>query len=212
MKGRTMTKQTILAAAAATGLAAGAMAQERFPTLTPETMTPEQRRAAEGIVSGPRGGLRGPFNAWLRSPEVADRFQRVGEHLRFNSTIPPRLNEFAILITAREWTSQYEWYAHHRLAMAAGLPATIAADLAAGRRPEGMNDDERIVFEFCTELHRTRVVSDATFNAAKARFGEQGVIDLIAVSGYYVAVAMTLNVAQVPLPPDATPLPPLPAR
>lgn len=183
------------------------MTAERFPQLTPETMTPEQRRVAEGIVSGPRGGLRGPFNAWLRSPEVADRFQRVGEHLRFNSSIPARLNELAILVTAREWTSQYEWFAHHRLAMAAGLPEGIAADIAAGRRPEGMNEDERIVYEFCTELHRTREVSDATYGAAQRRFGDQGVIDLIAVSGYYVAVAMTLNVARVPLPPGAVPLP-----
>jgi 4-carboxymuconolactone decarboxylase len=182
----------------------------RFPTLAPESMSAEQRAAAEGIISGPRGGLRGPFNAGLRSPVFADRMQKVGEYLRFSSSIPADLNEFAILITARVWTSQYEWYAHHAMAMKAGLPPAIAADLAAGRRPAGMTEDQRLVYEFCTELHRDHGVSDATFEATAARFGEQGVVDLIAVSGYYVAVSMTLNVAEVQIPPEATPLPPLP--
>jgi 4-carboxymuconolactone decarboxylase len=185
----------------------------RLPPLAPERMTPEQRRVAEGITGGPRGALRGPFPAMLRSPEVADRFQRVGEYLRFNSSIPKDLNEFAILITAREWSAQYEWYAHHILAMKAGLSPALAEAVAEGRRPEGMTEDQRIVYEFCTELHGTRFVSDATYGAAKARFGEGGVIDLVAVSGYYVAVAMTLNVAQVPLPPGVpVPLSPLPGR
>jgi 4-carboxymuconolactone decarboxylase len=185
----------------------------RFPPIPPERMTPEQRGVAEAIAGGPRGGVRGPFNALLRSPALADRFQRVGEYLRFNSSIPPALNEFAILIAAREWSAQYEWYAHHRLAMQAELSPQIAADLAAGREPEGMSEDERIVWRFCTELHRDRTVSDATFEAAKARFGEQGVVDLLGVSGYYVAVAMVLNVAEVPLPEGvAPPLAPLSKR
>ncbi|MBV1797427.1 carboxymuconolactone decarboxylase family protein [Siccirubricoccus sp. G192] len=187
--------------------------QGRLPPLPAEQLTPEQRRVADGIAGGPRGALRGPFPAMLRSPEVADRFQKVGEYLRFNSSIPADLNEMAILITAREWSAQFEWYAHHILAMKAGLPPGIAAQLAEGKRPEGMTEDQRIIYDFCTELHRTRFVSDATYAAAKARFGEQGVVDLIAVSGYYVAVAMTLNVAQVPLPPGvAPPLAPLPGR
>lgn len=185
----------------------------RLPPLPPERMTPEQRRVAEGIAGGPRGALRGPFPAMLRSPEVADRFQRVGEYLRFNSSIPKDLNELAILVTAREWSAQYEWYAHHILAMKAGLPPALAEAVAEGRRPEGMTEDQRIVWEFCTELHRTRFVSDGTYEAAKVRFGEQGVMDLVAVCGYYVAVAMTLNVAQVPLPPGVpVPLKPLPER
>jgi 4-carboxymuconolactone decarboxylase len=198
----------MLAATLLCGWAAGAAAQERFPQLTLEQMTPEQKTVAEAIMSGPRGGLRGPFNAWLRSPEVGDRLQRVGEELRFRSAIPPALNEFAILITAREWTSQHEWYAHHSLAMKAGLPPQIAADLAQGRKPEGMDADTALVWQFCTELHRNHVVSDATYAAAKQRFGEQGVVDLIAVSGYYVTVSMTLNTAQVGLPPGVAP--PLP--
>jgi 4-carboxymuconolactone decarboxylase len=212
-------RKALLAAAVLCGVSIGAGAQqERFPTLTPEQMTPEQKRLADAIQSGPRAavpgrpqGLGGPFNVWLRSPELGDRLQRVGEQLRFRSSIPAALNEFAILITAREWSSQYEWHAHHRLALQAGLPASVAADLAQGRRPEGMTEEQRIVYEFCTELHRNRFVSDATFAAAKQRFGEQGVVDLIGVSGYYVAVAMTLNTAQVGLPPGVEPpLPPLP--
>jgi len=149
----------------------------------------------------------------LRSPGVGERLQQLGAELRFKSSIPQALNEFAILITAREWSSQYEWHGHHRLALAAGLPDSVAADLAQGRRPEGMSEDQRIVYDFCTELHRNRSVSDATFAAAKQRFGERGVIDLIAVSGYYVTVAMTLNVARVALPEGvAPPLPALPPR
>src|SRR3954454_24238569 len=171
---------------------AAATAQERFPLLSPEQWTPEQRRLAEAIQSGPRAAvpgrantIGGPFNVWLRSPGVGDKLQQLGAELRFRTSLPAALNEFAILITAREWSSQYEWHAHHRLALAAGLPASIAADLAEGRRPEGMNEDQRIIYEFCTELHRSRFVSDEHFAAVKARFGEQGMVDLIAVSGYY---------------------------
>jgi 4-carboxymuconolactone decarboxylase len=182
----------------------------RLPRIPPEALTPEQKRVVEGITSGPRGGLRGPFPAMLRSPEVAERFQKLGEYLRFNSSIPAALNELAILITAREWSAQYEWYAHHILAMKAGLPPAIAEAVAEGRKPDGMDADQATVWQFCTELHRTKQVSDATYAAARERFGERGVIDLIAVSGYYVAVAMTLNVAQVPLPPGVpVPLQPL---
>jgi 4-carboxymuconolactone decarboxylase len=144
----------------------------------------------------------------LRSPEIGDALQNVGAKVRFKSSLPAALNEFAILITAREWTSQYEWYAHHSLAMKAGLPPQVAADLAQGRKPEGMDADTALVWQFCTELHRNHMVSDATYAAAKQRFGEQGVVDLIAVSGYYVTVSMTLNVAQVGLPPGVAP--PLP--
>ncbi len=184
---------------------------ERLPPLPPERMTPRQREVAEAIAGGPRGGLRGPFQAWLRSPEVADRFQRVGEHVRFNSSIPAALNELAILVTAREWTAQFEWHAHHALAMKAGLPPAIAEAIARGERPEGMDADQRVVYDFATELHRERSVSDAAYAAVMERFGEQGVVDLIAACGYYVAVAMTLNVSGVPLP-DGVPPPLEPLR
>jgi len=188
-----------------------AIGPERLPPLPPESMTPRQREVAEAIAGGPRGGLRGPFQAWLRSPEVADRFQRVGEYVRFRSSIPPALNELAILVTAREWTAQFEWYAHRELAMKAGLPPAIADAIARGERPEGMDEDQRVVYEFAAELHRERSVSDAAYAAVVERFGERGLVDLVAACGYYVAVAMTLNVARVPLPEGvAPPLAPLP--
>ena len=192
-------------------------AEDRFPTLQPDQMNAEQKKLFETIVSGPRaqnyGGdaanhvlKRGPFNAWMRSPEFGLRLQAVGEQIRFKSSIPKRLNELAILITAREWTSQYEWYAHHILAMKEGLDPKIAEDIAAGKRPANMKDDEAAVYDFCIQLHRAKKVDDTNFQRVKVLFGEQGVIDLIGVSGYYTAVSMTLNVAQVPVP-DGKPLP-----
>jgi 4-carboxymuconolactone decarboxylase len=197
-------------AVAAGLLASSIQAGERFPELAPDGMTPEQKKVVEAIVSGPRKGLRGPFNAWLRSPELADRLQKVGEYIRYQSSLPPRLNEFAILITARAWTAQYEWFAHYPLAVKAGLEPKVAASLAAGKRPASMQDDEKIVYDFCTELLRTHNVGDTTFNAAIGKFGEQGVVDLIGVTGYYTTVSMTLNVAQVSLPPgEKPPLKPL---
>jgi 4-carboxymuconolactone decarboxylase len=178
---------------------------ERLPAIPPEAMTPEQKRVAEAIMAGPRGSIRGPFAALMRSPEVADKVQSLGEYLRFRSTIPPALNELAILVTARHWAAQFEWYAHHRLAMQAGLPPAIAAAIAEGREPEGMDADQRLVWTVATELYRDRGLSDATYAAAKARFGEQGVIDLLAVSGYYSLVSMILNVSRVPLPDGMEP-------
>ena len=201
----------------AVGLAAAAFltvtavqAGDRFPELKPEQMSPEQKKVAEAIMSGPRKSLSGPFNAWLRSPELADRLQKVGEYIRFNTSLPHRLNEFAILITAREWSSQYEWYAHYPLAIKAGLNPQVAADLAAGKRPADMQEDEKIVYDFSIQLHRDKKVSDDTFKAAVAKFGEAGVMDLIGVNGYYDLVSMTLNTAEVNVPPGETPpLPPL---
>lgn len=182
---------------------------ERLPALDSAGMSAQQRRVAEAILSGPRGSMEGPFSAWLRSPTLADLLQRVGAYLRFETPLPPRVKEFAILVTAREWDCQFEWYAHHRLALEAGLEPQVAADLAAGRRPAGMQEDERIVYDFATELRRDRNVSDEVYRAAVAAFGEQGVVDLIALNGYYDLVSMTLNVAGVRVPEGDPPLPPL---
>ena len=182
----------------------------RFALLTEATMTPRQRESYQAIVSGPRQGARGPFNALLRSPEVADRVQKVGEYVRFQSTIPAALNEMAILITGRFWGAQYEFWAHSRLARTAGLGESVIDAIAAGRRPSPMSDDERAVYDFCTELFRDRAVSDSTFRAAAERFGEPGVIDLIAACGYYSMVSMVLNVDRHPLPAgERPPLKPL---
>jgi 4-carboxymuconolactone decarboxylase len=168
-------------------------------------MTPDQRATADAIRGGPRGGLSGPFQAWLRSPELANRLQAVGEFVRFSSSVPTRLNELAILITARAWDAQFEWWAHHRLALEAGLDPAVAADIAEGRRPASMQADETVVYDFCAELRTTRRVGDATLAAALELLGEQGVIELIAVCGYYDVVSMTLNVAEVALPDGVEP-------
>ncbi|MGZ5102379.1 MAG: carboxymuconolactone decarboxylase family protein [Usitatibacter sp.] len=189
--------------------------------LTPLTeMTPEQRAVADAIMKGPRASvgspaaaagatsLSSPFNVWNRRPELADRLQRVGEYIRFRSSLPPRLNEFAILITARQWSAQYEWFAHHRLAMAAGLNPAVAEDLANGRVPANMKPDEQVIYDFTTELHEKHGVSDATYRRALEAFGEQGIADLIAVNGYYVLVSMTVNVDRTPIPNGGKP--PLP--
>jgi len=178
----------------------------RFTLLTEATMTPRQREVYHGIVSGPRKGAAGPFNALLRSPEVADRVQKVGEYVRFQTTIPAPLNEMAILITGRFWSAQFEFWAHSRLAAQAGLAAAIIDAIAEGRRPPAMSEDERIVYDFCTELYRDRAVSDRTFKAAVDRFGEQGIIDLVAACGYYSIVSMVLDVDRYPLP-EGEPLP-----
>ena len=177
----------------------------RFVNLEPERMSEAQKRVHDAIAGGPRGGVRGPFGVLLRSPELADRVQKVGEYIRFQSTIPAALNEMAILITGRFWGAQYEFWAHSRLARTAGLPDPIIDAIAENRRPSAMTDDQRIVYDFCTELFRDKTVSDATFKAAVERFGEQGVIDLIAASGYYSIVSMVLNVDRYPLPAGERP-------
>lgn len=182
------------------------MADRRFKELTPESMTPEQKKVADAIQSGPRGaGLRGPFNALLRSPEICDLVQRVGAYVRYSSAIPSRLNEMAIIMAGRKWTAQYEFYAHRKLAIEAGLKTDICDAIAAGKRPSAMQEDEAEVYDFCTELLGTGQVSDGNFKRIADRFGERGVIDLIGAVGYYSLVSMVLNVDRVPLPAGETP-------
>ena len=168
-------------------------------------MTPRQREAYQGIVSGPRKGAAGPFNALLRSPDVADRVQRVGEYVRFRTSIPAPLNEMAILITGRFWGAQYEFWAHRRLARAAGLADGIIDAIAAGRRPSSMTDDERIVHDFCAELLHNKSVSDPTYARALAKFGEAGVVEAASLEGYYTCLSMVMNTARSPLPADTKP-------
>jgi 4-carboxymuconolactone decarboxylase len=179
-------------------------AQERFAPLAPEQMSPAQASVADAIIAT-RGSLNGPFQAWLRDPALADRLQKLGEQIRFHSSLRPALNEFAILITARHWTSQFEWYAHYPLAIKAGLDPAIAADLAAGERPRNMPDDVATVYDFSTQLHAAGDISDSTYDAAVKKFGETGIVDLIAVNGYYDLVSMTLGVAHVGVPAGTTP-------
>ncbi len=193
----------------------------RFRLIPLEDLTPEQKTLSEAIKSGPRaklassgaskpGPLGGPFNVWLRSPGIGDLVQQLGEEIRFRSSLSGKLNELAILITARNWTSQYEWVAHHKLALEGGLDPKIAEAIAQGRHPEGMDADETLVYEFSRELQETQGVGDALYARAVARFGERGVVDLISVNGFYVLVSMCLNVDRTPVPPGTPlPLPPL---
>jgi len=187
------------------------MTEQRYPQLTPDTMTEEQTRVANEIQAGPRGGgLRGPFNALLRSPQLCDVVQRVGAYVRYGSSIPAPLNELAICMAGRKWTAQYEFYAHRKLGIDAGLSAHILDAVAAGRRPDGMSGDEAIVYEFVSELLGTGGVSDAKYQPAVDRFGEPGVMDIVGAVGYYSLVSMVLNVAQVQLPEgEVPPLKPL---
>lgn len=191
--------------------ATGTAGPRRFPLIPVEDLTPEQRAMYDAIRSGPRakiansgaskpGPLGGPFNVWLRSPGIGDCVQRLGEEIRFRSSLPSKLNEMAIMITARFWTSQYEWYAHCKLALEAGLDPAIAQDIAEGRRPAKMDADETIIYDFSQELHEAQGVSDANYKRVLDRFGERGVFDLIAVNGFYSLVSMCLNVDRTPLP------------
>ena len=182
----------------------------RFKPLVESEMSEAQLKAARDYASTARGRLNpdGPSALLLRSPDLMSRTQRVGEYLRYNSSLPVRLNEFAILITARQWNAQVEWIIHQPLAVKAGLAPAVAADLMQGKRPAGMKDDEAVIYQFLKELHETKAVSDAAFKAVLDSFGERGVIDLIGLTGYYSMLAMVLNVAQQPLPGGAPP--PLP--
>ena len=171
----------------------------RFKPLKYDEMTPAQKTMVEHLLAGPRGGVNGPFNVLLRSPEIGDLGQEFGGAARFKSSLPQRLYELAILVTARHWTAQYEWQAHHRSALQAGLSAAICDAIAQGRRPASMQRDEEAVYTFVSELLNTKQVSDATFAAAKNAFGERGVVDIIAVTGWYNIVSMMLNVDQYPV-------------
>jgi 4-carboxymuconolactone decarboxylase len=178
---------------------------ERFKPLTASELTPEQKILVEHLLSGERGTLNGPFNVLLRSPQMGDLAQKLGAYVRFHTTVPPKLNEFAILITARSLNVQYEWSAHHRLALQAGLSPTVIDAVAAGKRPPSMQLDEEIVYNFATELVNTKQVSDSAYHAAVEKFGERTVVDLIGVIGYYHFVSMILNVDRYPLPEGAQP-------
>lgn len=186
------------------------IAAERLSRIPPEQMTEAQKKAAAQIAAGPRGELRGPFIALLRSPELMTRVQQVGEYLRFQCALDRRVMEFATLIAARFWSQSYEWQSHYQHAMKAGLNPGIADALAEGRRPPGMAEDEEIAYDLLTESLHNKGVSDATYARAVAKFGEAGAVDLVTLAGYYLMLAMVLNMARTALPPGRKPLPPFP--
>ncbi|HKD56149.1 MAG TPA: carboxymuconolactone decarboxylase family protein [Hyphomicrobiaceae bacterium] len=179
--------------------------QDRMPPIAAEHMTTDQKKAAEAFAAGRGYGVRGPFAVMLRSPEVMLRAKAMGDYLRFRNVLPKRVSEMVILITAREWTQQYEWAYHYGFALEAGLSQAIVAAIAEGRRPEAMQEDEAAAYDFSVELHRRRSVSDVTYARALQQFGEQGIIDLVGISGYYTFNAMMMNVARSQVDIDNVP-------
>lgn len=178
----------------------------RLPPIAPAELTPAQREAVDAFRTARGAEISGPFYPLLRSPELMTRTRAMGDYLRYKSALPPRLSEFVILLTAREWTQQYEWNAHYPIAVKAGVKREILDAIADGRRPSGMSDEETILYEFCRELHHDKAVSDRTYSRALKAFGEQGVVDTIGITGYYTLLAMTLNTARTPPAENGSPI------
>lgn len=184
------------------------MMTDRLRPIPPDQMTEAQRRAAQAVIEGPRGALYGPFVPLLRSPELLENAQRMGEYLRYRSAIGVRLSELAILVTARQWNQKVEWAIHAPIAAQVGVPPDVINAIARRERPQGMLVDEAVVHDFCIELHQNKEVSDRIYADAVALFGEQGVVDLMGLNGYYTFLAMVMNTARTEVPvSSAAPLP-----
>ena len=184
------------------------MMSDRLRPIPPDQMTDAQRSAAEAVINGPRGALYGPFVPLLRSPELLENAQRMGEYLRYRSAIGVRLSELAILVTARQWNQGVEWAIHAPIAAQVGVPPGVINAIGRRERPDNMLVDESVVHDFCIELHQNKEVSDRTYADALALFGEQGVVDLMGLNGYYTFLAMVMNTARTEVP--ASSAPPLP--
>jgi 4-carboxymuconolactone decarboxylase len=185
------------------------MPASRVPILAEESLTPDQRALLESIRSGPRGSgtnIRGPFAVFLHAPAFGELAQRLGGHCRFKTAVPPRLSEFAILVTARLWRAQYEWYAHVPQAERAGVKSETIRDLHKGRMPKSAPKDERAIYDFIQELYKTRRVGDKTYARVRAVLGESGMVEFVGILGYYVLISMILNVFRMS-PPEGEPLP-----
>lgn len=185
-------------------------ASDRLPTIPPDQYTPEEQQAATDFETARHGKVFGPFEPLMHSPEVMTQARSMGDYLRFKSAIGTTLSEMVILIVAREWTQDFEWWYHYPIALKAGISSPIAEAIGDGRRPAGMSADEEMIYDYTTELVKNKRVSDATFNRVKARFGDKGVVDLTGVAGYYTLLAMQLNAAQYKIPEGAVGLKRLP--
>lgn len=177
----------------------------RIHFLSDDEMNDEQRQLRDEIVSGPRGGLRGPFNAWMHRPPLLERAQKLGAYCRFDSSLEPRLSELAILVTARHWNAQFEWYAHAPLAEKAGISAANVEAIRTRGEPAFDKADEAIVYRFAKEMYETRTVAQDTYDEAVRVLGDGRVVDLVGVCGYYCLVSMTLNIFEMPLPDGVAP-------
>ena len=192
--------------AVAFALPLAAAAQDRYPPLKLDQLSPEQKAYVESLQKPPRNNTTAlqnpPFRVYMRSPELATKLEAMSDYVRWGTGQPPRLTELAIMITARNWSSQWIWRGHYRAAVRGGLDASVGADIAAGKRPTKMKEDETILYNYATEMYRDKAVSDATFAAAVKTFGEKGLIDLVATMGYYDTVAMTLITAKAVAPKE----------
>jgi len=180
---------------------------ERLPALPLSSMDADQRAAAQELINGPRGAVLGPFIPLLRSPELMRRLQKVGEYLRFQSALETRINEFVMLIVARQWTQQFEWCMHSPLARKAGIKQSVIDALAAGRRPHDMAADEAVAYDLCEELARTQGIADTSYALGVATFGERGLIDMLGLVGYFTTISMIMNVARTPPMQDSSSMP-----
>lgn len=182
---------------------AGFSPDDRMPVIADADMTAEQLAAVEAFRKKRGQNPGGPFVPLTRSPAVLNAATHLGAYLRFESALAMDLSELAIIITARRWSQNYEWGAHRKIAEQAGLSPDISEAVREGRRPDGMTSEQQIIYDFCTEVHSNGQVSDITYDKAKAAFGEQGVIDITTICGYYSLLAMVMNVARTPLPDGA---------
>lgn len=181
-------------------------AEDRLPTISPEKYTAEQKKAADEFLAARKVPVFGPFEPLMYSPQVMNQARAMGDYLRYNSAIGNTLSELAILITAREWSQDFEWHVHYPNAIKAGIKAEVADAIADGRRPAKMTEDEEIVYDFSSELHKNKRVSDRTYERAEKRFGKKGVVDLAGINAYYTLLAMHMNVAKYQAPKDSKPL------
>ena len=170
----------------------------RLPDLVPDALSPEQRAVYDRILSGPRGEVVGPLRVWVNNPRMADHAQALGQYARYDSSLPPVLSELAILVTARIWSSGFEWAQHAPIATAAGVAGRVISAISLGERPEIPDAAQRAVFDFAVELHRDRRVSDETYDRAFGLLGQEAVVDLVGLCGYYTLISMTINAFEVP--------------
>jgi 4-carboxymuconolactone decarboxylase len=201
-------RMTIAGLSALTALAA--QAEERLPTIPPAQYTAEQRQAAADFEAERKVPVFGPFEPLMHSPQLMSKARAMGDYLRYKSALGNTLSELTILITAREWTQDYEWHVHYPIALKSGIRQEVADAIANGRRPAAMSLDEEIVYDYASELLKKKQISDATFERAKSRFGTKGVVDMTGIVGYYTFLAMQLNAAHYPIPKDGKKLPRMP--
>jgi 4-carboxymuconolactone decarboxylase len=190
--------------------AAPALGQDRMPPVPPDKYDEAQKKAAQEFQTARKGPVFGPFSVLIRSPELMTANRMMGDYLRLKPSIGTQLSELIILVTAREWTQDYEWHVHAPIALKQGISQEIIDAIAVGRRPSGMNADQEICYDFTMELHRNKRVSDATYDRALKRFGEIGVLDIAGINGYYTNLAMIMNTTRFPIPAEGKRLPRFP--